>query len=127
MNYIPGLISGILLIFSACDNDDTNDLLDKQRQLARLQTEIDALVENKTCGGAGDCATIAFGSKPCGGPWTYLVYAPTQLDVDELQAKVADYNILQSEINQMTNAQSDCAIVPDPDVGCQDGVCTSIE
>ena len=115
-----------LAIMVACDSNNNDDLADKQKRLAELQTSIDSLIADKSCNGVGDCATIAFGSKPCGGPWSYLVYAPSTVDEAILQQMVGEYNQLQAEINVLTKAVSDCALVGEPDLGCEDSECVEI-
>ena len=115
-----------LAIMVACDSNNNDDLADKQKRLAELQTSIDSLIADKSCNGVGDCATMAFGSKPCGGPWSYLIYAPSTVDETILQQMVGEYNQLQAEINALTKAVSDCALVGEPDLGCEDNQCKAI-
>ena len=112
------------LLFVGC-NDDDDSLLDKQQRLAALQTSIDSLIADKSCNGAGDCASMAFGDKPCGGPRSYLIYAPSNVDETELTRLVNEYNQLDEEINILTNALSDCAMVGPPILGCTDDVCAA--
>lgn len=112
------------LVFTACDSDE-DSLLDKQRRLANLQTSIDSLIADKSCNGAGDCASMPFGDKPCGGPRSHLIYAPSNVDVAELTRLVEEYNQLDKEINILTKALSDCAIVGPPTLGCSDDVCAA--
>ena len=99
--------------------------MDKQQRLAALQTSIDSLIADKSCNGAGDCASMAFGDKPCGGPRSYLIYAPSNVDETELTRLVNEYNQLDEEINILTNALSDCAMVGPPILGCTDDVCAA--
>lgn len=94
--------------------------------MAEISAEVDDLIEDKSCNGADDCASIAWGSKPCGGPWSYLIYAPGNVDVPQLEQLVEEYNQIQEEVNQLTGAVSDCALVPEPEVECADNVCREL-
>jgi len=114
------------ILFTACGDDDEDTLLDKQRRLGELQTNIENLIADKSCNGAGDCASMAFGDKPCGGPRSYLIYAPSNVDVAQLTTLVEEYNMLDEEINILTQALSDCAIVGPPILGCTDDVCAAL-
>ncbi|MDH3711131.1 MAG: hypothetical protein OER04_14655 [Cyclobacteriaceae bacterium] len=110
----------------ACDSNNTDELADKQKRLVELQASIDSLIADKSCNGVGDCASIAFGSKPCGGPWSYLVYAPSNVDENLLQQLVNEYNQVQDEVNILTNAASDCAFVQEPQLSCESNECKAI-
>jgi hypothetical protein len=73
-----------------------------------------------------DCDSIAFGSKPCGGSWSYLAY-PTTIDVDLLLSKVNYYNEKERLFNIKWGIISDCAVVTPPtNVECIEGKCTAI-
>ena len=73
-----------------------------------------------------DCAYIAFGSKPCGGPWSYLVYS-ISIDVDLLKSKVKQYNKMEDEYNRKHGIASDCAIVlPPTSLNCVNDKCVGV-
>ncbi|MBI2429779.1 MAG: hypothetical protein HYV29_13490 [Ignavibacteriales bacterium] len=64
---------------------------------------------------------IAFGSKPCGGPWEYLVY-PASIDTLRLFKMIAEYNKTESAYNKKWGVLSDCSVPAPPDsVRCIDG------
>ena len=92
-------------------------------RLAAMKTEILALIDEPRCSQASDCASIAFGSKPCGGPWAYLVYSITDTDVSALQARVNEYNEFNSAVNERHGVVSDCMLVTEPRVDCVNGLC----
>ena len=71
------------------------------------------------------CKLIPFGSKPCGGPWGYLVYSTLKTDESRLKQLVSDFNQLQKKINEEGKILSDCAIAPQPKVEFADGVCAA--
>jgi len=71
------------------------------------------------------CKLIPFGSKPCGGPWSYLVYSTLKTDESWLKQLVSDFNQLQRQINEESKTLSDCAIAPQPKLEFANGVCAA--
>lgn len=121
-----------LLYLSGCWNnqpvfDGEDPENDPQKRLEAMAEEIRGMIEDKSCNGGGPCEAIAFGAKPCGGPYEYLVYASSKVDEVELEKKVSRYNALQDSLNKANNAVSDCAFVMEPEVGCVDGVCQVVK
>ena len=73
-----------------------------------------------------ECKVIAFGSKPCGGPWSYLVYS-TSIDEERLEALVESYNIYEQDYNMACDVASDCMFVTEPtELTCEDGKCVIV-
>lgn len=93
------------------------------KRLGEMEQEILTLVQDKACGGERICGTLAFGVKPCGGPWKYLVYSLKAADLVVLRQKVNAYNELNGLLNMREGRSSDCALVQPPAVSCQDGQC----
>ena len=60
------------------------------------------------------CKLIPFGSKPCGGPWGYLVYSTLKTDETRLKQLVSEFNQLQKKMNKESKLMSDCAVAPEP-------------
>ena len=78
------------------------------------------------CDTTTGCNYIALGSKPCGGPWEYLVYS-NAVDQSHLTEMVNAYNELEHAYNIEFEIFSDCAVVnPPQQVDCRDGICTII-
>jgi hypothetical protein len=71
------------------------------------------------------CKLIPFGSKPCGGPWGYLVYSTLKTDESRLKQLVSDFNQLQKKINEDGKILSDCTIAPQPKLEFAGGVCAA--
>ena len=94
-------------------------------RLAAMKAEILALIDEPRCSHAFDCASIAIGSKPCGGPWTYLVYSITNADVSALEAQVNEYNEFNSAVNERHSVASDCMLVTEPRIDCVKGLCVA--
>ncbi|HCE53533.1 MAG TPA: hypothetical protein DER05_00420 [Lutibacter sp.] len=116
----------LLTIVFGCTNNAELDKEEDLAELAALQEEIELLVDSGVCSENADCNYIAFGSKACGGPKTYLVFS-TSINVELLQQKVATYNALDDAFNLKYGVASDCYYVtPPPEVACKDGKCVGI-
>jgi len=95
-----------------------------RNQLSRLRNEINSLVQEE--GNISSCRAVAFGTKPCGGPWEYLVYSNSTTQTDILLTKVATYNNLENDLNIRDNETSDCAYLEEPNLAVVDGRCVSV-
>jgi len=96
------------------DNGNDNAVLRSSSSydaLIKQQRLIDTLVADTSCDSDQQCQEIAFGAKPCGGPWSYLIYSTRQTNQATLTSEVATYNDLQTLKNQKDGAVSDCSVV----------------
>jgi len=117
-----------LFTATTCDEDDTfaQTCDERLETLSDLSFAIEELVNASICDNAFECRYIAFGSKPCGGPWEYLIYT-TSIDTLELESLVEDYNTIQNEYNLNCDAVSDClAVTPPSGFECIDNICNPI-
>lgn len=121
-----------MLIFSiSCsDSNDSSEVIDDMAtELAVLETEklaIEELALSVPCTDEESCAYVAFGSKPCGGPWTYLVYN-SNIDEATFLNRVEDFNKAEDAFNIKWNIVSDCeAPQPPLSMQCVNGKCTAI-
>lgn len=122
---IPKTIALLAIVFG-CTNNTESSQEEDLAELAALQGEIELLIDSGVCSENSDCKYIAFGSKACGGPKTFLVYS-TSIDVDLLQQKVETYNALENSFNQKWGITSDCSVVSPPtSVGCVNGKCVAV-
>ncbi|WP_028322502.1 hypothetical protein [Desulfatiglans anilini] len=94
-------------------------------RMAELDGRIRDLIGEAPCADSSDCRAIAFGKKPCGGPWEYLVYSAKHTEESELQSKVQEYNALNARWNRLSGAVSDCMLLMEPPVACERGQCVS--
>ncbi|TYA74017.1 hypothetical protein [Seonamhaeicola marinus] len=119
----------IALTVTACLSDDGNDSDSYENEVQTLQTlkaDIEALVATSVCNESTECKSIAFGSKPCGGPWSYLIYS-TSIDTQELETKVGQYNQLEAIFNAKWGVLSDCAVANPPvDIICENNECVAV-
>jgi hypothetical protein len=71
------------------------------------------------------CRTIAFGSKACGGPQSYIVYSVETTNEEKLRSLVETYNAEEKARNQQTGAVSDCSLVQPPELDLIAGHCVA--
>jgi hypothetical protein len=103
-----------------CSDAPTLDDLDE------LYSEIVELAGDGSCDELSECATLAVGSKACGGPSSYIVYCASAIDEAALIEKVDEYTQLEQDYNLANDIVSTCEDEPEPDVELVDGVCTPI-
>lgn len=131
------LLPGLLWMLSCGDARDlptdpgerTRGTGTEEGDLALLESrraEIEAFIGSPVCTGPGDCAALPLGVKPCGGPWSWLVYSRSSVDTLALRALVDSYNTLNGELNLRWGWVSDCAVEAQPQVVCEDGVCREV-
>ncbi|MDX5586005.1 MAG: hypothetical protein QNK20_14015 [Aureibaculum sp.] len=122
-------LSLILLIAVGCSLEGATGQEQQEldlKVLSNLGDDINVLIESSVCTDETECAFIAFGTKPCGGPWGYLVYS-NSIDTDELIEKVERFNQLQNTYNLRYNIISDCSVVSPPDtLICEDNKCKAV-
>ncbi|MAZ66235.1 MAG: hypothetical protein CMF25_03925 [Kangiellaceae bacterium] len=106
-------------------NDILGDVKDKREELG---ADIDTLLDGaKGCDSDSQCKTLAFGAKPCGGPWEYLVYSERDVDEALLIQTAEEYNRVDEEYAQLTIAISTCDEAIEPVLACIDSVCTETD
>lgn len=113
----------ILQSFQCSDTDDTKNAITSE-QLQAKKLEITNYINSFSCSETAGCNFIAFGSKPCGGPRTYLLFS-NSVDLAKLQEMVKTYNEMDKAYNIKTGAVSDCMfLLPPTEVKCINGVCS---
>lgn len=119
-------LSLLLQSFQCSETDDSSGDI-TSAQLETKKQEIQNYINSFSCSESVGCGFIAFGTKPCGGPWSYLVFS-NSVDLVKLQEMVKNYNEMNRLYNIQTNAMSDCsAPSPPTEVKCVNGVCTIIK
>lgn len=112
--YLLLLPMALILMSTQCEDDILLVSCEEQRaSLDVLGEEIEDLVNTSICSDEFECRYIAFGAKPCGGPWEYLVYS-TSIDTLRLQSLVNDYNNQEADYNLNCDVVSDCLFVGPP-------------
>ncbi len=102
-------------------------LIEDLAQLEMMKAEILDFIGEPSCSQVSECAAIAFGSKPCGGPWTYLVYSKTTVDAEDLQDMVDEYNAFNDIVNRRHRIWSNCAFVGAPTLECVEMLCVGLD
>ena len=127
-SFATALLFMICLSFTAFQCDDDKPLTQEEEliHLQNLKSEIEVLASASVCNEATECKFIAFGSKPCGGPWSYLVYS-TSIDINAFEALVNDYNMQEDTYNQRWGIASDCALAQQPtSISCENNTCMAV-
>lgn len=121
------IIASVFIIACTIEDDDNPPTCEVIIQdLQDLKIAIEDYASSSICSDEFECRYIAFGSKPCGGPWSYLIYS-TSIDTLELQTLVTDYNEREANYNTTCGAASDCS-VPQPPTAftCDDNQCIPV-
>ena len=91
-----------------------------REKLSALIKEIEKLANSETCNDVADWNFAAIGSKPCGGPSSYIAY-PKKIE-DEIVPKIKNFTQMQSAFNTKYGLVSDCMMVMPPSgIRCVDG------
>jgi hypothetical protein len=69
------------------------------------------------------CRSMPIGAKPCGGPWSYIVYSVTSTNEAELRSLVASFNHYQARLNRKKGMMSTCDYVMPPPIRLEGGHC----
>ena len=96
----------------------------EQNNLNAMRAEILALVGEAKADNVSQCRVVGFGSKPCGGPASYIAVSVKQGNEAEIMALIGKYNAAAKAENERLGLMSNCAVVPKPAVVLENGVCT---
>jgi citrate lyase beta subunit len=107
---------------AGADTADTADGV-ALTELEAAEASILAAIGAATCASEEDCRTVAFGDKPCGGPWEYLAYCAATVDEAALLAEIDAYNAMEAKYNAENGLASTCAVTEDPGPAWVDGAC----
>ena len=117
---LTAMVLGVVL---ACSGPTEVEL---EQRMEELQVAILALIGDPVCDSVEECRYIAFGDKPCGGPWSYLVYSISRTDSVQLKTLVDEHRRLNKEWNAKTGALSDCGLARSPVLARRDGRCVDL-
>ena len=84
-----------------------------QAEFIEMARQIEALAK-APCNETSTCNYIAFGSKACGGPQTYLAYNESAVNLAEFLQLIAQYNAMEAAFNERWNIISDCLLIAAP-------------
>lgn len=92
-------------------------------QLAKLRKEITDLVGPARCMNLVQCRVAAIGIDSCGRPGEYLVYSWLSTDKGALETRIAEYNLLQDDLQNKQQPAASCAALSEPTAACVNGRC----
>ena len=92
-------------------------------EIERLYREAFAIARADGCAASGDCAAMPVGSKPCGGPWEYVVYCRLTTDTTRLRTVLAELARRQREHNAANQMGSTCDMILEPPLTVRGGRC----
>jgi hypothetical protein len=109
-----------------CEDELVSNQDQESQELLDLKQTIEDLASTSVCKENTECKYIAFGSKPCGGPWSYIVYS-TSIDTENLKNLVENYNQQESEYNAKWGVISDCSVnTPPISITCENNTCKAV-
>ena len=114
-------------VFAACGpkTPDTSRPAAESQSLDSLRATVMRLIGEPVATSMAQCRLTPFGAKPCGGPWTHLVYSTEVTDSTELARAVAAYTSRESQLNQQLGWASDCQMVTPPQITFAAGRCAT--
>lgn len=107
------------------DNGDQRTEEGDRAQLAEMRGEIDALIGDAAGASIADCRYAGVGSKPCGGPWEFVIYSASSTDSTALAERLTAYNAFEAEMNERYGLASDCSVPNVPVLAYRDGRCVA--
>ena len=120
-----------LALIAACSaprgaaRDSAADSADARTHVARLEADARALAKAAGCTSAGQCRTAPVGSRPCGGPRTYLAYCAASTDSVALFRKLDALREAEDKLNASTGMASTCEFRTPPVAALTGGSCTA--
>ena len=112
-------------IITGDDNSNERTEESDRTQLAEMRREIDALVGDAAGASIEACRYAGVGSKPCGGPWVFIVYSASSTDSTALAERLTAYNAFEAEMNELYGYVSDCSVPNEPILAYRDGRCVA--
>lgn len=96
----------------------------EQINLPAMRAEVMAMIGEAKADDVQQCRVVGFGSKPCGGPASYIAISTKDGNENSIMALISQYNAAVKSENDRLGLMSDCAVVPKPSVVLENGVCT---
>jgi hypothetical protein len=115
------LITGLHQVNMQESQSGLNTIIARKEELNGI---IEKEIGTPSASELSQCKSIAFGAKPCGGPWSYLVYSTANTNETRLTELVSEFHQLDEKINKELGIASLCNHTQKPTVGLVGGVCT---
>lgn len=120
------VIAGLFVLVMASCSIFSSDETVSREELDELETQIREMIGEAPAEAEKYCKIVAFGSKPCGGPWSYLVYSSTHTNEARLNILVDKYNTMEDEYNRQHSIVSNCVVEPKPEAELHNGRCIAV-
>lgn len=91
--------------------------------LAGLKQRMTAIAKQTGCAAAGECATMAYGVRGCGGPSGFVVYCRLTTDEAKLRAAADEVTRAEQAFNSRYGVISTCEMRSAPGVDVSGGAC----
>lgn len=97
------------------------DITDYDREILRTHlSEIEQLAQSEFCENTDDWTYAPIGSKPCGGPSSYIAFHKNV--ENQIMPKITQFNEMSAAFNKKHGLVSDCMMVPEPaGIVCENG------
>ena len=106
------------------DQPPAENVVASEARVRELEQQARALARTDGCARAEQCAAAPMGAKPCGGPWSYLVYCKATTDEAALLRVLDELKRTEEAYNRAAGLGSDCGMVMPPEVRLEGGTCT---
>lgn len=126
------LMTGVILAVatgcaSAPEEDAETSPESAASSIQDVRREIELAIGEAQATNAGQCALVALGERPCGGPRFYRAYSTLETDSASLDSLVALYDRLDRERNLEQGLVSTCEVLPRPTVRLEGGRCVVVQ
>lgn len=101
--------------------DEAADL----KEIQRLKAQVRTIANLGGCAGSGECRLAPLGTKPCGGPWSYIAYCPRTTDTASLRKALDEVQRKEHAFNEAYHPISDCMMAVQPQPGHVGGRCVA--
>lgn len=104
----------------------TTELAQLQDSLQEVRAEIDSVIGNAQANTLSQCRLLPLGSRPCGGPSSYVAYSTAVTDSSTLTDLAGIYRSLMERRNEETGAFSTCEMLSPPELVLEAGRCVGV-
>jgi hypothetical protein len=94
-----------------------------QARIQKLEAEARAMAKVTGCNSATGCRTAPVGSRPCGGPRSYITYCAASTDSVALFRKLGELETVEKAYNKSSGMASTCEFRMPPGVTAVGGSC----
>lgn len=97
-----------------------------KQQMDQLMVQMTEIIGDANCTDNNQCANLAIGAKPCGGPSSYRVYSSLNTDTQKLADLAQRFKALNKRYNKESGLMSDCMMTMPPAIACIKNTCQAI-